>query len=93
MIVAGGHLGFFQNRHNVCMRCRHQNYDFMSVRTGDIVQIIFHGGHLKKLLKPIFRSNFYSGTIANIIPMSPLNKMVPLLESSGGGGGLHGDLF
>ena len=41
-------------------------------------------------MKPIFGSNFFSGSIDNITPISPLNKMVPHLESSvyvGGGGG------
>ena len=47
-------------------------------------------------------SQFFSGNIANMIPKSPLNKMVPLTEDhgrvcvcvcvwGGGGGGVHGD--
>ena len=38
--------------------------------------------------------SFFSGNIANMIPESPLNKMVPLTEDhggGGGGGGVHGD--
>ena len=45
----------------------------------------FHGGYFEKYPKPILRPNFFSGNIANAIPRSPLNKMVPLMESSGGG--------
>ena len=33
-------------------------------------------------------SQFFSGNIANMIPESPLNKMVPLTEDHGG---VHGD--
>ena len=33
------------------------------------------------------KSQFVSGNIANMIPESPLNKMVPLTEDHGGGGG------
>ena len=32
-------------------------------------------------------SQFFSGSIANMIPEGPLNKMVPLTEDHGGGGG------
>ena len=32
-------------------------------------------------------SQFFSGNIANMISESPLNKMVPLTEDHGGGGG------
>ena len=33
---------------------------------------------------------FFSGNIANMIPEGPLNKMVPLTEDHGGGGGCTG---
>ena len=36
-------------------------------------------------------SHFVSGNIANMIPEGPLNKMVPLTEDQGCGGGVHGD--
>ena len=32
----------------------------------------------------------FSGNIANIIPGSPLKKMIPLMEDHGGGGGCMG---
>ena len=32
------------------------------------------------------QSQFFSGNIANIIPVSPLKKMIPLMEDYGGGG-------
>ena len=38
-------------------------------------------------------SQFFSGNIANVIPECPLNKMVPLTEDhGGGGGGVHGEV-
>ena len=45
----------------------------------------FHGGHFEKCPKPILRTNLFSGNIANAISWSLLNKMVPPMESSGGG--------
>ena len=36
------------------------------------------------------QSQFCSGNIANIIPGSPLKKMIPLMEDHEGGG-VHGD--
>ena len=35
-------------------------------------------------------TNIFSGNIANIIPGSPLKKMIPLMEDHGGGGGAWG---
>ena len=32
-------------------------------------------------------SQFFPSNIINMIPESPLNKMVPLMEDQGGGGG------
>ena len=37
------------------------------------------------------QSQFFSGNIANIIPGSPLKKIIPLMDDHGGGGGLHED--
>ena len=38
------------------------------------------------------QSQDFFGNIANIIPESPLMKMIPLMEDhGGGGGGVHGD--
>ena len=34
--------------------------------------------------------SFFSGNIAYMIPEGPLNKMVPLTEDHGGGGGCGG---
>ena len=50
----------------------------------------FYGGNFEKWPKP-HMTHIISGNIANIIPRSPLNKMVPLMEGSvcvcvGGGG-------
>ena len=50
-----------------------------------LCKLHFHGGHFEKCPKPILRPNFFSGNIANAIPRSPLNRMVTLMESSGGG--------
>ena len=35
----------------------------------------------------ISSESYFSGTIANMIPEGPLNKMVPPTEDHGGGGG------
>ena len=59
-------------------------------------KLYFHGGHFEKWPKPISRPNCFSDNIANtvIIPRRALNKMVPLMEGSdGGGGGVLGDQF
>ena len=45
----------------------------------------FHVKHFEKCSKPILRPSLFSVNIANIIPGSPLNKMVPRMVSSGGG--------
>ena len=47
------------------------------------------GGHFEKWPKRAV-SPFFSGNIANIIPGSPLKKMIPLMEDHGGGGGCMG---
>ena len=39
---------------------------------------------LKKWPKLVVSPSFFSGNIANMIPESPLNKMVPLTEDHGG---------
>ena len=64
--------------------CRHQNYDSMTIRTRDIVQIRFslRQAILKNGQNP-YHVPFFSGNIVNIIHRSPLIKMVPLVESSG----------
>ena len=54
----------------------------MSIRTADIVQNRFSWRPFEKWPKP-----YLFGNLAYIIPRSPLNKMVPLLESSEGGRG------
>ena len=46
----------------------------------------FYDSHFEKWPEPIFRTNFFSGNISNIIPRIPLDKMVQFLDSSGGGG-------
>ena len=48
------------------------------------------GGHFEKWPKRAVSPSFVSGNIANIIPGSPLKKMIPLMEDHGGGG-VHGD--
>ena len=50
-------------------------------------ELDFYDSHFEKWPEPIFRTNFFSGNISNIIPRIPLNKMVQFLDSSGGGGG------
>ena len=47
----------------------------------------FHCSNFEKWPKPISRPQFFSGNIVNTIHKSPLIKMVPLLESSGGARG------
>ena len=44
------------------------------------------GGHFEKWPKRAVSPSFFSGNIANIIPGSPLKKMIPLMEDHGGGG-------
>ena len=51
----------------------------------------FYGGHLKKSRKPYRTPTFFSSNVADIIPRITLNKMVTLMERSGGG--VHGDHF
>ena len=46
------------------------------------------GGHFEKWPKRTVSSSFFSGNIANIIPGSPLKKIIPLMEDHGGGGTL-----
>ena len=48
------------------------------------------GGHFEKWSKRAVSPRFFSGSISNIIPGSPLKKMIPLMEDKGGGG-VHGD--
>ena len=56
----------------------------MSIRTGDISKLDFHGCHFEKWPKPILNSSqLFSRNNTNVIPRNPLNKMVLLLESSG----------
>ena len=47
----------------------------------------FEAAILKKWSKWVVSPSFFSGNIANMIPEGPLNKMVPLTEDHGGGGG------
>ena len=95
MIFTSRHLEFFRIRHigmtqyfskwfhsSFCPwkhRCRHQNYDSMSFRSGNIAQIRF-SWHLKKWPKPISRLKVILRNIANNIPKNLLIKM-----HSGGG--------
>ena len=49
------------------------------------------GGHFEKWPKRAVSPSFFSGNIANIIPGSPLKKMIAHMEDHrGGGGGGHG---
>ena len=45
------------------------------------------GGHFEKWPKRAVSPRFFFGNIANIIPRSPLKKMIPLMEDHGWGGG------
>ena len=47
----------------------------------------FRCDNFEKWPKPILSPNFCSGNIVNITHRSPLIKIVPLVESSEGGGG------
>ena len=44
------------------------------------------GGHFEKWPKRAVSPRIFFGNIANIIPGSPLKKMIPLMEDHGGGG-------
>ena len=46
------------------------------------------GGHFEKWPKRAVSPRIFFGNIANIIPGSPLKKMIPLMEDHGG---VHGD--
>ena len=46
------------------------------------------GGHFEKWPKRAVSPSLFFGNIANIIPGSPLKKMIPLMEDHGG---VHGD--
>ena len=48
----------------------------------------FEAAILKKWLKLVVSNSFFSGNITDMIPKSPLNKMVPLIEDHLGGGGM-----
>ena len=45
------------------------------------------GGHFEKWPKHAVGPNFFTGNMWNLNQMSPLNKMIPLAEVLGGGGG------
>ena len=49
-----------------------------------ILEFSFSTGHFEKWPKRAVSLSFFSGNIANIIPGSPLKKMIPLM-------GVHGD--
>ena len=51
----------------------------------------FDGGHFEKCPKRWGRPNLYGVNISIIDQWGPLNKMIPLMEDPGGGGGVHGD--
>ena len=52
----------------------------------------FDGGHFEKCPKRWGRPNLYGVNISIIDQWGPLNKMIPLIEDpGGGGGGVHGD--
>ena len=72
-------------------RFRPQNHDPTWSNFRDIGNLRFWGGHFEKWPKLVVSPSYFSGNIANMIPESPLNKMVPLTEDHGGGGGVHGD--
>ena len=44
------------------------------------------GGHFEIWPKRGVSPSFFSGNIVNIIPGSPLKKVIPLMEDHGGGG-------
>ena len=45
------------------------------------------GGHFEKWPKHAVGPNFFTGNMWNLNQMSSLNKMIPLAEVLGGGGG------
>ena len=47
----------------------------------------FDGGHLEKCPKMWVRPNLYGVNILILDQWDPLNKMIPLMEDHGGGGG------
>ena len=71
-------------------RFRHKNHEVIS----EILEISdFEAAILKNGWKLVVSPSFFSGNIANMIPVpgGPLNKMVPLMEDHGGGGGGGGE--
>ena len=59
----------------------------MKSEISNILEIRFCGAHFEKMAKMRSESQFFSGNITNMIPESPLNKMVLLMEDHDGVGG------
>ena len=51
--------------------CRHKKIIPYYLEIDILFKLYFHDGRFEKWLKFIFRSNFFPGNIANIIPRSP----------------------
>ena len=62
---------------------RPPNHYFTWSNFRDIGNLRFWGGHFEKWPISVMSPSFFSGNIANMIPESPLNIMVPLTEDHG----------
>ena len=91
MIFTGRHLGFFRIRHigmtqylyKCKYRCRHQNYDSMSIRSTNIAQMRFSW----RLLKKNGRNPYHVPRLTTLttVPGSPWSKSRVVV--------VHGDQF